>query len=92
MSFEDRYEDVNVDRIKPGDTVLIGGELRTVCKKDLGRDELLGPTLWGDSHRSGKDKVTRVTFGAEIARREAARIRSLEDLADEETGLEGMEP
>jgi hypothetical protein len=49
----------------------------TVCKKDLGHDELLGHTLWGDSHRAGTDKITRVTFAAEIVRREAARERSL---------------
>jgi len=78
MEFEDQYEQVSVDRIKAGDTVLIDGVHKTVCRKDLGHDGLLGPTLWGDSHRAGHDKITRITFGAEIARRETARQRDLE--------------
>lgn len=83
MSFEDLHEEVSVGRIKAGDTVLIDGTLRTVCQKDLGRGDLLGPTLWGDSYRSGLDKVTRVTFGAELERRESARIRALEEVSPE---------
>jgi len=83
MSFDDLHEQVSVGRIKAGDTVLIDGVLKTVCQKDLGHDDLLGPTLWGDSYRSGMDKVTRVTFGAELARREAARQRYLEEVTPE---------
>lgn len=83
MSFDDHHDDVSVSRIKAGDTVLIDGVHKTVCEKDLGWDDLLGATLWGDSYRAGLDKVTRVTFGAEIARREATRDRGLETVPDE---------
>lgn len=79
----DIHEEVNVSRIKAGDTVLIDGQLKTVCQKDLGYDELLGPTLWGDSYKAGHEKVTRVTFAAEIQRREAAQQRALDELAQD---------
>ncbi|MCG7628404.1 hypothetical protein MHM88_11355 [Epibacterium sp. MM17-32] len=64
----DKTEQVTLGHLRAGDTVLLAGVLRTVCKKDLGRDELLGTTLWGDSHRAGRDTITRVTFGAQVAR------------------------
>lgn len=93
---EDHYEDVSVGRIKAGDTVCIDGVYKTVGKKDLGGDGFVGPTLWGDSYRAGTDKVTRVTFAAEIARREASAARALENMEDSEPDNEDfpddMEP
>lgn len=64
----DRHELVAVSDLRAGDTVLMAGVLKTVCRKDLGRDWLLGTTLWGDSRRAGRNLITRVTFGAEIER------------------------
>lgn len=64
----DRHEQVTPADLRAGDTVLLAGVLKTVCKKDLGRDALLGATLWGDSHRAGRETITRVTFGAQVAR------------------------
>lgn len=68
---QDRFEKVTVDQLRAGDTVVIDGIHKTVCAKDLGRDELLGATLWGDSYKSGHDTVTRVTYAAEIMRQRA---------------------
>lgn len=83
---DDHHEEVSISRLRPGDTVLVNGEGRTVGRADLGHDELLGPTFRGDSYRAGRDKITRITFGAEIARREAAMERSRI-----ESGIEGSE-
>lgn len=49
------YETVesHIDMIRPGDTVLHNGELRTVCKSDIKRGGFMGSTLFGDSYRSG---------------------------------------
>lgn len=69
----DLHEQVTVGDLNAGDTVLMDGVLKTVCKKDLGRDELLGPTLWGDSHHAGHRKITRVTFAAQIQRQQKGK-------------------
>jgi hypothetical protein len=63
----DVYEAVEIGKLRAGDTVLIDGTLKTICRNDIKRG-FCGVTLWGDSHRLGRDKITRVTFGAEIAR------------------------
>jgi hypothetical protein len=52
-------EQVHVALIRPGDAVLFDGKMRTVCRKDLHRDDLMGVTLWGDSFRLGTVPVLR---------------------------------
>lgn len=52
----------HIDRIRPGDTVLIDGHLKTVSHNDLKRG-FVGTTLWGDSYKLGTVPVQRVTFG-----------------------------
>lgn len=49
------YETVtsHIDMIRPGDTVLHNGELRTVCKSDIKSGGFMGVTLFGDSYRLG---------------------------------------
>jgi len=64
----DAYIHKPVKDIKAGDTVVIDGVHKTVCKKDLGHDALLGATLWGDSHRAGRDLVKTVVYAAQIQR------------------------
>ena len=51
----------HIDLIRPGDTVLIDGHLKTVCSNDLKRG-FVGTTLWGDSYKLGTVPVQRVTF------------------------------
>ena len=53
-------EEVHVDCIKVGDTVIHEGELRTVCRNNIGGDTFMGRTLWGDSYRLGTVPVKRV--------------------------------
>lgn len=67
--FPDLYEQVHVNDIRPGDTVVIDGTLKTVCQKDIRTGGFCGATLFGDSHRLGTAPVTRVIFSAELARR-----------------------
>jgi ribosomal protein L19 len=65
---KDLHEKVHISTIRAGDTVMIDGQLKTVGKKDIRRNNFTGVTLWGDSHKLGRDPITRVIFGAEIAR------------------------
>lgn len=64
----DRYEQVHVSNIRAGDTILIDGVMKTICPKDLTYDYFIDHRLWGDSYRLGTIPITRVVFGAEIAR------------------------
>jgi len=50
---------VHITAIKPGDTVLHHGELRTVCRDDL-KSGFMGVTLFGDSYVLGRVPVVRV--------------------------------
>lgn len=49
--------------IKPGDTVVIDGDLKTVGKKDITTGGGMGTRLFGDSYGLGTKKVQRVVFG-----------------------------
>ena len=51
----------HIDLIRPGDTVLIDGHLKTVGPNDLKRG-FVGTTLLGDSYKLGTLPVQRVTF------------------------------
>lgn len=75
----DQHDLVRVSDLVPGDTVLIDGVERTICAKDLGRDPLLGRTLWGDSYKSGHKPIIRITYGAELNRRKPM-LEHLENL------------
>lgn len=52
----------HINDIKPGDTVLIGGELRTVTSRDIKHDAFMGRTLFGDSYNLGYNLVTVAVF------------------------------
>lgn len=57
------FEDVSIEDIKVGDTVLVEGIARTVCKKDINYDGFMGVTLWGDSRNIGNKLLKRVIYG-----------------------------
>lgn len=59
---EEKSEMVHKDEIMVGDTIMIDGKQRTVNKKDINKDELLGKTIFGDSFKSGKTKIERVLY------------------------------
>jgi len=48
---------VHISTIRPGSTVVIDGELKTVCPGDIKTGGLFGPTLFGDSYRAGTTPV-----------------------------------
>jgi hypothetical protein len=50
---------VKVSELKHGDTVEIDGNLKTVSRDHLKKDELFGYTFQGDPHRDG---ITKVVF------------------------------
>jgi hypothetical protein len=51
----------HISAIRPGDTVQIDGQLKTVSSGDI-RKGFMGTTLWGDSYRLGAVLVLRVHF------------------------------
>ncbi len=57
-------EIVHASQIQAGDTVEISGELRTVCKSNIGKCSFMGVSLFGLTHfpETGYQKVTRVKF------------------------------
>lgn len=57
---------VHVSTIAAGDTVLHEGRIRTVCKGNLGKADLLGRTLFGDSYQAGNKPVQKVIIKREI--------------------------
>ena len=61
-------EEVHISCIKVGDTVIHNEVMKTVCRRDIGGDTFIGPTLWGDSYRLGTIPVKRVSFTTEKAK------------------------
>lgn len=57
-----RIEKRHINDINPGDTVLIGGELRTVTSRDIKHDSFIGRTLFGDCYNLGYNLVTVAVF------------------------------
>lgn len=55
-----KIKPVDISTIRPGDTVNHDGMVKTVSKSSLGRDHLLGITLFGDSYQGGRKKVKKV--------------------------------
>ena len=56
-----KTEFVHITCINAGDTVIIDGIMKTVCKSNI-KTGFMGRTLFGDSHRLGLDKIKKVTF------------------------------
>lgn len=54
---------VHISLISQGDVVLChDSKERTVCKKDIKRDNFMGITLFGDSYKLGRELVTKVLY------------------------------
>ncbi len=54
---------VHIDTVKAGDTVICeDGQMRTVCRNNIKHDGFMGTTLFGNSYRSGYEKVKKVIF------------------------------
>lgn len=55
-----KTKEVHKSDIKPGDTILCpDGNLRTVCKKDIKRNNFTGITIFGDPYKSGYQPVKK---------------------------------
>ena len=52
----------HISEIKPGDTVMIDGEMRTVGKDNIKTSTFMGITLFGDSYRLGTQPVQKVVI------------------------------
>ena len=46
-----------IGEIQAGDVVLIDGKLKTVSKKDIKTDKLMGTSLFGDNYENGHKLV-----------------------------------
>ena len=55
-------EQVHISQVKAGDTIVHNGREMTVGHKDIKPDPFMGVSIFGDSYRSGRQKVTRVLF------------------------------
>lgn len=55
-------QDVHITDIVPGDTILHDGILKTVCRNNIKYDSFMGTSIFGDSYRSGRIPVKKVTF------------------------------
>lgn len=53
---------VHITAIKPGDTVMHKGHLKTVCASDITRSDFMGLAIFGDTYCMGLHSVERVSF------------------------------
>lgn len=51
--------ETHISLIDAGDTVVVNGELTTVCKKDIRRCSFMGLSLFGDNYNSGTKPVRK---------------------------------
>ncbi len=56
----------HISEIKAGDTVMIDGKMRTVCRNNIKRD-FDGLKLFGDSFRLGSKAVEKVVIFRAVA-------------------------
>lgn len=52
-----KTKSIHISDVRPGDTVIHGGTLRTVCASDIRRSEFMGLTLFGDCYQLGHKPV-----------------------------------
>ena len=48
--------------IKPGDTILFHGELKTVGKSNIKRDKFMGTSIFGDCYMGGRKLVKKAVI------------------------------
>ncbi|MDO4695095.1 MAG: hypothetical protein Q4A62_10860 [Eikenella sp.] len=58
MQYE--IQPTHIGDIKPGDTVMHHGEMRTVGRRNIKRCPLMGLSLFGDSYQLGRVPVEKV--------------------------------
>ena len=52
-----RVVEKHVSEVRVGDEIWFDGHVRTVCKKDIGRDPFMGSSVFGDSFKLGTEPV-----------------------------------
>ena len=57
-----KYEDVSTSQIRPGDTILLYNNMKTVGIKDIKNDPFVGVTIFGTPFVESGRKVKRVLF------------------------------
>ena len=55
---------MHISMIRPGDTIMHDGVMKTVSGTDMKRDPCMGKTLFGDSYSLGHKLVQVVIFDA----------------------------
>lgn len=55
-------EHVQISAIQPGDTVMHYGNMKTVCRNNIGKDAFMGVTLFGDCYKMGHKLVQKVNI------------------------------
>ena len=54
--------EIHVSLVKPGDTVMYRGQMRTVSKSNMSHDPFMGHKLFGDNFMCGLEPVSLVVF------------------------------
>lgn len=53
--------EVHISTIKSGDTILhTDGKISTVCKNNIKKGGFMGTSIFGDSYKSGYEKVKKI--------------------------------
>lgn len=55
-------ENIHINLVKVGDTILHNGDIRTLGKNNIKHSEFMGTTIWGDSYHIGYKPVKLVKF------------------------------
>lgn len=53
---------VHIDEIRPWDTIMFDGEMKTVCKNNIKKGGFCGTAIFGDSYKAGTRLVEKVVF------------------------------
>lgn len=57
-----KIEDIHINNLKQGDTIIHNGVISTVTGKDLKYSSFMGRTVFGDSYHCGHKPVKKVIF------------------------------
>jgi len=53
---------MHISMIRPGDTVIHDGVMKTVSGQNIKHDSVMGRTIFGDSYKLGRELVQVVIF------------------------------
>ena len=55
-------EKTHISLLQKGDTIMRDGVMHTLSSANLKRNPFMGPTIYGDSYKLGREPVIKVIF------------------------------